>query len=269
MRLKRAPLLFLPVVIAIVAALVLTLALIEEVPPTQQPDVARSGEAKSQPASTSHLPDDPEVWVPVLRQERKIVIQESGQSSPVAEVEVQSLGDLTPGEMMFLMEGFQSVAVSAQESKLSLLASSPATQHAVTLADLEISIAGAEAKAGAVMDGSYLLLPATDSLPAAIVRHPHLHIVCCSGGTRDGIPFKTWLLLDLRKYGRLALALDDYARLRRAEIRELVQEFNACPEAARRMMVHEEPGLTEAMRRLWQRIREKGIRIDGIVAYEN
>lgn len=228
---------------------------------------SESEESRYQGSAT--LPDDPAVWLAVLRQERKVVIREVGQPTPIAELEVESLGELSPEEQMTLLEGFQQVSTSAQESKRSLLVGSQDPRFTVELADLEISIDGAEAKARAVMEGSYLLLPSTTkALPSAILRHPHLHIVCCSGGFRNGIQFNTWIIVDLRKNGRFAQSMDNYARLRRMEIRDMAQEFNSYPEDERRRMVQGESGLTEAMRGLWSKMRAKNIRVENLVAYE-
>jgi hypothetical protein len=78
--------------------------------------------------------------------------------------------------------------------------------------DLTLSVEGGLAKANALLEGSYVLLPRDQTPPGRLLDG--YHSVQGPGGERNGVRFATWILIDLERHGRFARVHDEWVQKR-------------------------------------------------------
>lgn len=124
------------------------------------------------------------------------------------------LGTLTDAELANLVDLLVVMEKNAASYRHDYV-SNGGRVDSVEFADLTFDLEGAAAKARALLEGSYVLLPAGDEPIAEVAGDPNLHVVVGPGGVRDATPFQTHILIDLKRHGLFARALEDLVRLRK------------------------------------------------------
>lgn len=228
------------------------------VTPNAEPSSAESVSAPTE--GSVRVEDDPAIWLDRLRQGHRVVFQDRKTSATVAQVALESMGVLTPDELMALQEHCQSECKGSQASIDDLLrrGATKSTSDAIQYISAVIGLETGAAKSQALLDGSYILLPPEATPPSAILRHPDIHTVCTGGTMHEGKSCNVWITIDLKKATGLAKALDDYRSLHSLRSKELITEFNAFPEAARKLMTARSPAASEGMKDLLRRIELDG-----------
>lgn len=127
--------------------------------------------------------------------------------------EESGFGTLTDRELANLVDLLVVLEKSSADNRYGYIASG-GLLNTYEYADLTYDVEGAQAKASALLEGSYVLLPPGRTVDAAILRDSNLHVVVGPGGEREGKPFQTHIIVDLRKHGRFAEAMKDWIRLR-------------------------------------------------------
>lgn len=125
--------------------------------------------------------------------------------------ELSGLGELTDDELENLVQLCVSLEKGMTEQRTGFVSAGGAVKSR-QFADLTFDIEGASAKANALLEGSYVLLPLGETLGREFVADKKLHIVAGPGGIRDGRAFATHIIIDLQKHGRFAVAKRDLER---------------------------------------------------------
>lgn len=126
--------------------------------------------------------------------------------------EQSGFGTLTDKELANLIDLLVVLEKSSADNRYGYVAAGGLTST-FEYADLTFDVEGAQAKANALLEGSYVLLPLGRTLDAAILGDTNLHVVVGPGGEREGKAFQTHIIIDLRKHGRFAEAMKDWIRL--------------------------------------------------------
>jgi hypothetical protein len=137
-----------------------------------------------------------------------------------AELRRKGIGDIPDDIEAFLCEAFSNFESTADARRQECLARGPDAVLSVEFATIELDLFGASAKTDALLSGDYVLVPLGQESPAND-RHDRYHVLLAPGGQKDGVPYKTYIYVDLIKFPKFAQALKNYSAAReRKDARE-------------------------------------------------
>lgn len=220
---------------------------------------AVSDPARRQPDTGGHYEhpaDSPEEWAHHLRSDATIpagLTLEGMERLPW-----DPIGDLPDDHLSFMLEGLASLHRQSTEARRQLVASSADSLYSFELADIDFDIEGYDAKSNALLAGSYVLVPDGHRLPNAICDKPYLHVVIAPGGEKWGTKFTTYILIDLRKYGKFAEAMRIRGVRKREVEDKLLSRFMQFSQRDRDSVTQKDEGPRELLE-IWAEMRRRGV----------